>query len=357
MEKRKNFLINFAYFGMIIVLILLFFKYGFRYVMPVCIGFLIAYLLNAPIKWLTQKTHISRKVCAFITITLVIGILALFLVLIAVNLADSLRAIIQSLPNIYKAKVEPYVLQFLQMYEQMDFVELLGPTAGGAMETAVSSAIGSVGSYITGFSVRAVSFITTMLTNFPSFLTTFLMTIISAYFVAFDYDSLVAFIRRQVSDKTAEFFSHFKQSFVDTIFKYLVSYIVILFITFVELSILFAIARVSNPVVIASIVALFDIMPIVGVSTVLIPWIIIDLLSGAYTQAIILILGWLAITVIRNVIEPKIVGDRVGLHPVLTLVCLYAGLELAGILGMFALPITCVCLIEMHKAGIIKLYK
>ena len=357
MEKRKNFLINFAYFAIIIMLAVLFFKYGFRYVMPVCIGFLIAYLLNAPIKWLCEKTPISRKLCAFITITLVIGLLALVIVLLAVNLADSVRSILTSLPTIYKHKVEPYVFQFLDWYEKLDFVELLGSTAGGALETAVSSAMSSVGSYVTGFSVKAVSWLTTMLSNFPSFLTTFLITIISAYFVAFDYDELVCFVRRQLDEKTLVFLSHFKQNFVDTIFKYLVSYIVILLITFGELALLFTIAGIMSPVVVASIVALFDIMPIVGVSTVLIPWIILDLLSGAYTQAIILILGWLAITVIRNVIEPKIVGNRVGLHPVLTLVCLYAGLKLAGILGMFALPITMVCLIEMQKAGIIKLYK
>ena len=89
----------------------------------------------------------------------------------------------------------------------------------------------------------------------------------------------------------------------------------------------------------------------------MIPWMIIDVLTNNYKQAIILLVGFIAMQIIRQFAEPRIVGNRVGLHPVLALICMYVGLRTVGILGMFGLPITLVVLIEMQKAGLIHIYK
>ena len=169
-------------------------------------------------------------------------------------------------------------------------------------------------------------------------------------------EQVIEVFKNQMNAKTLDYCEHFKNHFIQTIGKYLYSYAIILFITFIELSILFTIAKVNRPVLIAFAVALFDIMPIVGTSTVMIPWMIIDIVTKNYKQAIILAIGFIIMQIVRQFTEPRVVGKRVGLNPVLALICMYVGLRRFGILGMFGIPITLVVLIEMHKAGLINLY-
>ena len=146
-------------------------------------------------------------------------------------------------------------------------------------------------------------------------------------------------------------------SLVDTIVKYLVSYIILLFITFAELIVVFLVAGVSNPIVVAFIVACFDFLPIVGTGTVIWPWVIIDVLAGNYQRAIILAIGYFVITIVRKILEPRIVGQKVGLGPVMTLMTMYLGLRFFGLIGMLLIPVIFVVIIDMQKNDIIHLYK
>ena len=357
MDKHVRFLINAAYYGVIGILIILFFRYGFHYIMPFFIGFLIAYAFRKPIAIFSEHSGMSKKMCSILIITLVIVILALLLIILGVKVVDWAKIFFTRLPIFYARNIEPYVTELLQWYEHFDIIDELGPTIGSVLESTANNILSSIGSLVSGMSVRIVSLTTNLVSNLPSLLMRFLTIIISAYFISFDYDRIVAFIKRQLSPKTVDYCVHFKNHFIHTVGKYLISYMTILFLTFIELSILFTIARVERPVLVAAGVAIFDIMPIVGTSTVMIPWMIIDVLTNNYKQAIILLVGFIAMQIIRQFAEPRIVGNRVGLHPVLALICMYVGLRTVGILGMFGLPITLVVLIEMQKAGLIHIYK
>ena len=357
MDKHVKFLINAAYYGIIAILIILFFKYAFQYVMPFFVGFLIAYILHKPISVFSERSGMSKKICSIITITCVIIILAIILVLIGAKLVDWIKYFFIMFPSFYARNIEPTIIEALQWYEHFDIINELGPTIGSILEATADNILDSVGNIVSNMSVKVVSFTTSLVTNLPALLMKLLMIIISAYFISFDYDAIVKFIENQMSEKTLDYFEHFKNHFVHTIWKYLYSYAIILFITFIELSILFSIADVNQPVLIALFVAVFDIMPIVGTSTIMVPWIIIDVVIKKYKQAIIFAIGFVIMQVVRQFTEPRVVGKRVGLNPVLALICMYVGLRTSGIIGMFGIPITLVVLIEMHNAGLIKLYR
>ncbi|MBR3355194.1 MAG: sporulation integral membrane protein YtvI [Oscillospiraceae bacterium] len=356
MDKHIKFLINAAYYGIIAIIIFLFFRYAFQYVMPFFVGFLIAYIFHQPIAILSEKSGMSKKVCSIITITLVIIVLALIIVILGVKIVDWVKYFFITFPSFYARNIEPIITEVLQWYEHFDIINELGPTIGSILEATADNILVSVGNIVSNMSVKFVSITTSLVTNLPGLLMKFLMIIISTYFISFDYDAVVGFIKNQMNAKTLDYCEHFKNHFIQTIGKYLYSYAIILFITFIELSILFTIAKVNRPVLIAFAVALFDIMPIVGTSTVMIPWMIIDIVTKNYKQAIILAIGFIIMQIVRQFTEPRVVGKRVGLNPVLALICMYVGLRRFGILGMFGIPITLVVLIEMHKAGLINLY-
>ena len=89
----------------------------------------------------------------------------------------------------------------------------------------------------------------------------------------------------------------------------------------------------------------------------MIPWVVISAFSGDFTLALGLLLVYVAITVIRNIIEPKIVGSQIGLHPVVTLVSMFAGVQLFGAVGLFGFPIGLSLLMHLNRTGTIKIFR
>ena len=357
MEKRKAFLVNTAYYGLIAALVVLFLKYGLRYVLPFVLGFLIAYACQKPIRAISRKWKLNQKVSSIIVLALVMVLMAGISLLFIVKLSGGLVSLFRQLPAFYASQVEPYLQRILQWYENTDLVEILGETVAALLETVANNVLSTVGTWVTRLSVWVVSLLSGIITRFPSFLMTFLITIISAFFISFDYDRIVNFISLQMKPRTRELVSYVCVNLMGIIGKYLISYSLILLITFAELMVITLVAGIENAFLISLLIALFDFMPIVGISTVFVPWIIIDLVAGRYVQAIILGAGWVIMTVVRNIIEPRIVGQKVGLHPVVTLVAMYVGLKAAGLIGMLALPVTLVMLNEMQKKDIIHFYK
>ena len=113
----------------------------------------------------------------------------------------------------------------------------------------------------------------------------------------------------------------------------------IMSITFVELSVGLTLIGVNRAILVALLIAIFDILPVLGTGGIMIPWVILSALGGDLPHAFALLVLYVIITVIRNIIEPRIVGAQIGLHPVLTLMSMFVGNHLFGIVGLFGLPI------------------
>ena len=127
-------------------------------------------------------------------------------------------------------------------------------------------------------------------------------------------------------------------------------------ITFVELLVGFLLMRLDYAAVLAVAVAILDALPVFGVGTILIPWSLYSLLTGAYMRALYLALLYVVIVIVRNALEPKILGARIGLNPLLMLMCLYLGYVTLGLLGMFVLPICLIALERLQAWGYIHIY-
>ena len=148
-----------------------------------------------------------------------------------------------------------------------------------------------------------------------------------------------------------------REYIIGTLFVYIRSYAIIMSITFVELSIGLNIAGLEHPILIAALISIFDILPVLGTGGIMLPWVVISLLCGDYSLALTLLVIYLVITVIRNIIEPKIVGKQLGLHPIVTLVSMSVGLQLFGVIGLFGFPIILSLLRNLNDNGTIQIFK
>lgn len=215
----------------------------------------------------------------------------------------------------------------------------------------------SILSFVKSMSSTVVKAIVSVAGGIPSFFIKFLFTIVSSFFFTIDYYKITRFILRQFSEKNQNIIINIKKNGIDTIFKFIRAYAILITITFIELSIGLSILKISNSILIAALIAIIDILPILGTGGILLPWAIISIITGNIGLAIGLVSLYLLILIIRQVLEPKIVGNQIGLHPIVTLICMFVGAQLLGFIGLFLLPILVTILNKMNDEGVIRIFK
>ena len=194
-----------------------------------------------------------------------------------------------------------------------------------------------------------VNFTTSIITSAPETLISIIVMIVSSFYIVADYENIARWFTSVMPDKALSVFFEIKDFFENTLFKIIGSYVMIMGLTFIELFIGLTVIGISNSGMWAFIISLLDILPILGVGTVLIPWGLSALITGKPLLGIEILAIYLIITVIRNIVEPKLVGTNLGLHPLVTLIAMISGLRLFGFLGMFGLPLTLSFLLTRDK--------
>ena len=215
----------------------------------------------------------------------------------------------------------------------------------------------SLDSVVSSVSSDLVSLLGQVTVGLPSFVVSFIFAIISSFFIAMDYGKITRFLLLQLNEKQQQVVMTTRYFIKDTILQFLIGYGKIMCITFVELCIGLSVLGVDNSIIISFLIALFDVLPVFGTGGIMIPWIIISLLMQDIKLAVGLTIVYLIITLIRNIIEPRIVGEQIGLHPLLMLLSMYLGIRFFGFLGLFLLPATLLLIKELNEKGILHIYK
>lgn len=355
-EKKLKFITNIVFFSIIIVLIFLFIKFLAAPLIPFAIGILFAMLLQNKIQWVSKKLKCSNKIIGIVFVLITVLVLGLLSWLLGFIIFSEVRNLLADMP-VWINNTIPQLIKSITNYSS-DFISTLSPSMQTVIFDSLDSIFNSLQSTLLSFAKSAGSSFANFMTNgIPNALIAFIVTIIATCFITIGYSSIREFLKRQLPPKYLDMFLHSKNYFFKTIGKMAKAYLIIIVVTFIELSILLNVCQIKYAIPIALGVAFLDILPILGVGTVLIPWAVISLLLGNWVLALELIIGYFVITVVRNFIEPKIVGDSVGLPPIATLVTMYVCLKLFGLAGMFAGVLTLIILKELHDTKQIKLWK
>lgn len=354
-EKKRKFLINFAYLAVIALIAFVLIKYAMPMLTPFVAGFVIAYLLKNLIRLLVKKLRLSWKLSATIVVLLFYVLLGLLVSLLGVQALSTLADLIRSIPDLYNDEIQPLFLSVIFNVEE--FLMRLDPSLVSALNRLSADMLSSIGQMVSSVSVEAMSIVTSIAYALPGLFIQLVLLIISTFFIAIDYEHLKEFCLRQMNETAKNIFIEIKEYVVGTLWVCIRSYAIIMSITFVEISIGLTILGVSHAVLIAALIALFDILPVVGTGGIMLPWALFAAVSGNFKLGLGLLLLYVAITVIRNIIEPKIVGGQLGLHPIVTLSSMFAGVQFLGVVGLFGFPIGLSLLVYLNKRGVIHLLK
>lgn len=355
--ERKRFIINILYFIMIAMLAAIIFKVILPAALPFIIGLVVTLMLRRLILNLNEVLKIPYKLSAILVISVFYIIIIMITSLTGVWTWYGVEQLIGSIPSIYKSYIEQPIIEIISHLEES--------LAGVSSDTEVinildnlgNDIINSVRGKIPDISVSALGELTGIAKKVPSIFIKLVLTVISTFFIALDFDRIAKLFNKILSKsmKHRMIILKTKEYLTGTLWVVIKSYITIMAITFAELSLGLTLIGINNSVLIALLIAIFDIMPVLGTGGVMIPWAIISAITGNYQQAVLLGIIYIVITIIRNIIEPKIVGKELGLNPLVTLILMFIGLTIFGVIGLFGLPIGLSLVLYLNRSAVIDL--
>lgn len=356
-EKKKKFIVDVTYLALVLALGYLALKYALPLLMPFVLAFVIAYVLRRPIRFLSRVVHVPKGLVAVLLVVLTYGVIGLLLALAGIRITATITSLVQQIPSFYYSHILPALTELFTWLEEL--LAKLDPSLMSALQELQTQLIDMLWQLVSSFSgllLGGVSLATSLATSLPVFLIRMLLMVISTFFITIDYEKIVRFCLGCLRGNTRRVVLQIKAYVVGTLFVCIRSYALIMCITFVELSIGLSIIGIERAMLVALLIAIFDILPVLGTGGIMIPWVILSALGGDLPQALALLVLYVIITVIRNIIEPRIVGAQIGLHPVLTLMSMFVGNHLFGIVGLFGLPILLSLLRYLNDNGTISLF-
>ena len=301
----------------------------FPVIMPFLIAWTVAFAVRGPAKRLSLKIRVPEKI-----LRLFLAVFLSLLVLAGVSFAIwQMSAMLwRFLSEIDESSALFRFFEALSSPTLPIFGDILPPELSDRLAEAADR-------FITGILAGVAESVTSWITLVPGALFFLLVTLISLVYFTLDLERINAFVKGILPRKITDFLVIFRNQAFSVIGKYLFSYLIILCITFLIMFVGFFLLGVKYAPLVAIIVAFLDILPVIGVGTVLVPWSIFSFVTGNVGRGIGLLILFVANTVIRQFSEPKIVGKSLDLHPLITLAALYVGYSLFGIAGLVAAPI------------------
>ncbi len=316
--------------------------------MPFVVGWIIAMIANPLVHFLEKRLKIVRKHGSVLIIITAIALVVLVGYLIIAKAARELYGFINLLPEIYST-----LLQDLSEIETnlQGISGRFPPQFSQAVANLTDSLTQSLGDIIGAIGAPTITAAGTVAKNIPNALIHVIFTILSAYFFIAEREGIVRVIREHIPVEMRKKWNFITGKFKGAVGGYFKAQFKIMGIVFVILFVGFLILHIKYAILLAFLIAFLDFLPFFGTGTALIPWAIFKVLSSDYEFAVGLIIIYLISQLVRQVIQPKIVGDMMGLNPLTTLFFMFIGYKVSNIFGMIlAVPIGMI-LISLYQAG------
>ena len=313
----------------------------FRYALPLLLPFLLAYAIAWIIRPASQRlakhTHIPRGVLAVVLLLLVFGLGGWGVWVGSVRLIAELGKLVERLLS------EGGVLDALESL--MLWAQSIGARFGffsaeeGSAQAFYGAITQMVGNLLSAVASRLPEVAASVFSSLPSVLFFLIVSVVACFYFCTDDTATVRGIAKYLPCRWQQKLPRIKENLRDVLQKYLKAYGILLLLTFSLLLVGFWILGVESAFLLAFLIALTDLLPVIGVGTILVPWGIVMLLQKHFYIGFGLLVLYLVISLVRQVAEPRVLGKSLGIHPLLALLATYVGFALFGLLGMILAPV------------------
>lgn len=304
---------------------------------PFVAGWIVAWIASPLVHFFESRLKIRRKAGSAVVIVLVIGLVVLALYLVGGKLAKEAVGLINALPGMWENAEEDFQeisRNFSVIYNKLpeDIQQRLAGL-GDDITAFFGDIVGSV-------SMPTIAAVGNFAKQLPSILISIIMALLSSYLFVAERNNITAWFGRVCPKSIQDRYRIIKRSLVKAVGGYLKAQLKIELWMYLLLVIGLAVLQVDYTLLIAFLIAFLDFIPFFGTGTVLVPWAILKILSADYKMAVGLLIIWGVGQLARQLIQPKIVGDSIGVAPIPTLFLLYIGYRLGGVVGMIvAVPL------------------
>jgi sporulation integral membrane protein YtvI len=325
--------------------------------MPFFIAAILALITEPIIKFNMNKLKMSRRISSIIVIICTILIVLGITIWGGSTLVSKLIEYSKSLPNIITSITEKLDNAINNPADEIR--QYLNEDVLKSISNALSNFVSNLGQYIQS----VVSGLLKVVMSVPRIIVNVIITILAFVLFTKDRLNIIRILDFHIPENWIKKGIMIKKEVFSTLGNYLKIYSKILCITAIELLISFFILtligfRFGNIITLSILIAIVDILPILGIGTVLIPWAVWSLITGNIGFGIALLVIYIVLTIIRQIIEPKLVSNQLDFHPIITLLAMYAGFKMIGftglLLGPFALVILRCIYAEQIKKGFFK---
>lgn len=317
--------------------------------MPFIIGWVISLIASPLVRFLEEKLKIKRKaVSAFVIVAVLAGVVLLVYGVIA-KLTRETVGFINELPLLWQ-NVEN---EFNRVGANLTGVYRKLPFDIQDRLTNIGNELGGYFSdFIGGIGTPTFTAVGNFAKQLPDMFMAFIMSLLSSYFFVADKTYLSEFMKKYMPPSIYYRIGLIRRSFRNAIGGYFKAQLKIEVWIYIILFIGLMVLGIDYAVIIAFGIAFIDLLPMFGAGIVMIPWAVVEILGGEYKRAVGLLIIWCVGQIVRQVIQPKIMGDSIGFEPIPTIFLLYIGYKLAGVVGLIlVLPIG-IILINLYEEGV-----
>lgn len=347
--KYLRIITNLVFFLIAVFLITFVVPKVLGFFMPFLIGWIIAWIANPLVKFLEKHLKIVRKFGSFIIVVSVLAVVSFGGYVIISQTMEQALGLIDKIPVTY----EKVMVEVSEIVKHLDVIlRRLPESVQSGLDSFRESSVTMINDWAKNLGRPAVEMASRMAKNIPFVFVSVIITIVSAYFFIADREKLILSCKKVAPVSLQRTATIVKDSFSSTVGGYFKAQFKIMGVVALILLAGFFVLKVDYAILLAVLIAFLDMLPFLGTGTVLFPWAAYKILIQDYRMALGLMILYAITQVIRQVIQPKLIGDSVGLAPLPTLFLLYIGYRLGGFLGMLvAIPLG-MTLIHLYRRGV-----
>lgn len=323
---------------------------------PFVLALVLAWLLNPAVRWLQRKTNLSRKLISMVVVILVFAVIVGVLFCLGWMAVDQVRSLFANQQFLLDELMDGAARVVNSVQSWLAGLGNLVPrgvlTSGEDLTDALLDWV--QGLDISGWLAEMAGQAPSMVTSVSGFAVALVVFMMASYFITGDYPRLRFEMTDRVPMVARDFCRSVKDIFISAFGGYIKSQLILSLGVFLILAVGFFFMGQPYGLLLAFGLAVLDFIPIIGAGTVMVPWAVIDMVLAQYGEAAALMAVWGVIVLFRRFAEPKILGDQTGLSPILSLVGIYMGMKLGGVLGMVVGPLLLLVCINLAKLGIFR---
>ena len=303
-------------------------------VLPFLVAYIIAKIIEPLVNLLSDKVRLPRKIASGIVVIIVLAILIWLVASIFSRGVTEITSLISRADEISRR-----VSSFFDNWEQM-VAERLGEGVAGFLSSQISGEdLGSdIANYLTGYIGPTLEKILSIVKSLPNMIVFTVVLILGTYFISSDRENVREFLKKLLPQSAHPYFRQMRGNMVDALMGYIRAELILMLITFVECTVGFVFIGgdiAGYALLLGIAIAVIDALPILGTGTVLIPWGVGAILTGETRLGLYLLALYGICFLVRQLLESRIVGKQIGLHPLATLMAMYAGLKTIGFLNTY----------------------